>query len=100
MKWCTYVWISFRFLIFVVLYNIIISLCLSFLLGVFILIKEGIPNTTDEAALGIVENMLVFWISIVISLISAGALSGWQHFRYYKRKQDDYSVVENSQAPV
>ena len=86
MKWYNYVFLICRVLLFWVLYHLAISLVLGMIIGVVMLVQHGGHTHVDDITNSFADNFLMFVIIGTCSLVVAGVLSGWQHFRYYKRK--------------
>ena len=63
-----------------------ISLVLGMIAGVVMLVQHGGHAHVDDIANSFADNFSMFVIIGTCSLVAAGILSGWQHFRYYKRK--------------
>ncbi|MCY3626707.1 MAG: hypothetical protein F4039_00030 [Gammaproteobacteria bacterium] len=87
MKWYSWLWIIVRFTLFCVLWYCLTSLVLGIVLGIVWLVDGNYSDIHDTGHLitSISQSDDLMWLG-VIALVVGICLSGWQHFRFYKRR--------------
>ena len=93
MKWYEYLWIGIRCLLFAILWYIVASVIFGLILGILLLINGEFSNDPHELGHLIQDVTLGSYAQYmgVLSLAIGVLISGFQHFRYYKKKQRLYT---------